>query len=168
MTIIEAFKTVRDMPYRIPLTSKEEDVCCNGKHKLLKDLLEKQGLEVRYRVCTFLWSSIALPEKVSSLQHDDNSTHVWLEVFINEEWIIVDATWDIGLKNIFHVNEWDGKSNTKPAVKPIEIFSPQKSVDIMNTKYDGDTLNDLKIDIDGEFNKAFNDWLEEQRVSVSE
>lgn len=150
------------MPYRIPLTLRENDVCCSGKHKLLKRLLEKQGLEVRYRICTFLWSSINLPKKVSGVQHDDNSTHIWLESFINNEWIIVDATWDSSLKNIFYVNEWDGKSNTEPAVKPIEIFSPQKSADIMNIEDDEDILNDLKRN--GEFYKAFNDWLEEQRV----
>lgn len=154
------------MSYRILLALGEKDVSCSGKHKLLKGLFEKQGLEVRYRVCTFLWSSIDLPEKVSSVQHNDNSTHVWLEVFIKDDWIVVDATWDSGLKNIFHVNKWDGKSNTQPAVKPIEIFSPQKSTDIMNNEDDEDILNDLKMN--GEFYKAFNNWLEEQRVSVSE
>jgi len=107
-----------------------------------------------------------LPEKVTSVQHNDNSTHVWLEVFLTDEWIIVDATWDSGLKNIFHVNEWDGKSNTKPAVKPIDIFNPQKSADIMNNENEEDILNDLKIN--REFYKTFNNWLEEQRVSVSE
>ena len=166
MDIIKAFQTVRDMPYRIPLALGEKDFCCSGKHKILKDLLIRQGFEVRYRVCSFLWSSIDLPSEVSDVPHDDLSSHVWLEVLIDGEWIVVDATWDSGLKNILHVNEWDGKSNTQPAVKPIEIFSPQKSADIMNNENDEDILNDLKIN--GEFYKAFNDWLEEQRVSVSE
>ena len=166
MNTIEAFKTVRDRPYRIPIALGEKDDCCNGKHKLLKELFEKQGLEVRYRICTFLWSSIDMPEKVSSIQHNNKSTHVWLEVLIQDEWIIVDATWDSGLKNIFNVNEWDGKSNTQLAVRPIEIFSPLKSADIMNNEDEEDILNDLKMN--GEFYEAFNNWLEEQRVSVSE
>ncbi len=154
------------MPYRIPLALGEKDVCCSGKHKLLKNLFEKQGLEVRYRVCTFLWSSIDLPGEVSKVPHHDLSSHVWLEVLIDGKWVIVDATWDIGVKNILHVNEWDGKSNTEPAVKPIKVFSPQKSTDIMNNESDEDTLNDLKIN--GEFYKAFNVWLEEQRISITE
>lgn len=166
MTIIEAFKTVRDMPYRIPLALGEKDVCCSGKHKILKDLFTKQGFEVRYRVCSFLWSSLDLPREASNVPHDDLSSHVWLEVLIDGEWIIVDATWDIGIKNIFHVNEWDGKSNTETAVKPLEIFTPQKSADIMNSENDEDILSDLKIN--GEFYKAFNGWLDKQRVSVSE
>jgi hypothetical protein len=165
MTIIEAFKTVRDMPYRIPLALGEKDICCSGKHKMLKDLFIEQGLEVRYRVCSFLWSSINLPKKVSNIPHDDLSSHVWLEVLIDGEWVIVDATWDIGIKNILHVNEWDGKSNTETAVKPLDIFTPQKSADIMNGENDEDILSDLKIN--GEFYKAFNNWLAEQRASVS-
>jgi hypothetical protein len=160
--IIEAFKTIRDMPYKIPLALDEKDVCCSGKHKMLKDLFAKKGLEARYRICSFLWSSIDLPEKVSRIPHNDNSTHVWLEVFINNKWVVVDATWDSGLKKIFHVNEWDGRSNTEPAVKPIEIFSPQKSEDIISGESDEDIVNDLEIN--GEFYKAFNGWLKEQRV----
>jgi hypothetical protein len=166
MTIIEAFKTVRDVPYRIPVSLGEKDVCCSGKHKILKDLFIEQGFEVRYRVCSFLWSSIDLPSEVSNIPHDDLSSHVWLDVLVDGKWVIVDATWDIGIRNIFQVNEWDGKSNTEPAVKPIEVFSPQKSADIMNNESNEDILNDLKVN--GEFYKAFNVWLEEQRVAVSE
>lgn len=165
MTIIKAFKTVRDMPYRIPLALGKKDVSCSGKHKILKDLFAEQGFKVRYRVCSFLWSSIDLPSEVLNVPHDDLSSHVWLEVEINNEWVIVDATWDIGIKNILHVNEWDGKSNTETAVKPLEIFTPQKSADIMNGENDEDILIDLKIN--GEFYEAFNNWLVKQRTSVS-
>jgi len=166
MNILKAFNNIRDIPYRIPLTLGEKDDCCSGKHKLLRDLLIKQGFEVRYRVCSFLWSSIDLPEKVSNVPHDDNSTHVYLEVLIDDKWTIVDATWDSGIKNILKVNKWNGKSNTKIAVEPTKIFSPQKSASIMHNEIEEDILNDLKIN--GEFYKAFNNWLNEQRVSVSE
>ena len=98
MDIIKTFEAVRDIPYRIPLTLDEEDNCCSGKHKLLKSMLVEQGYEVRYRVCSFLWSSVDLPEKIKAISHDDNCTHVWLEVLINNNWITVDATWDEGLK----------------------------------------------------------------------
>lgn len=166
MNIIESFKSVRDLPYRIPLTLNEKDVCCSGKHKMLKDLLEEDGFEVRYRVCSFLWSSVELPKEVANVAHDNQSTHVYLEVLIDGEWVVVDATWDLGIKNIFYVNEWDGESNTEIAVRPLEIFSPQKSADIMNHMNDEQILDDLKVN--GEFYKVFNNWLDEQRVVVSE
>lgn len=165
MNIIEVFKAVRDMPYRIPLTLGEDDFCCSGKHKILKDLLGERGFEARYRVCSFLWSSVNLPSKVSDIPHDDVSSHAWLEVSIDGEWVTVDATWDIGIKNIFYVNEWDGKSNMETAVKPLEIFTPRKSAYIMNSENDEAILSDLKIN--GEFYKAFNNWLAENRISTS-
>lgn len=161
MTPTEAFKNIRDIPYRIPLALRDKDSCCNGKHKLLRNSLEKLGYEVRYRICTFLWSSMDLPAKLSAIPHNDNSTHVWLEILINNEWIIVDATWDCGIKKNFHINEWDGTTNTVPAVKPVEIFSPEKSAEIMTGQNDEEILKDLKIN--GEFYRAFNEWLEEKR-----
>jgi len=166
MNIIEVFKTVRDIPYRIPLALGEKDECCNSKHKVLKDLLVKQGFECRYRMGSFLWGSFDLPDTVLSVHHDDLGSHVWLEILIEGKWVTVDATWDAGLKKIFHVNEWDGKSHTETAVKPLKIFTPQKSEKIMNNESEEGALSDLKIN--GEFYKAFNNWLEEQRASVSE
>lgn len=162
--LIADFKTVRDIPYRIPLTLDEKDNCCSGKHKLLKDLLIKQGLGVRYRICSFRWSSINLPEKVSGISHNDLCTHLYLEVLIDGQWIVVDATWDSSIRKILHVNEWDGKSDTEIAVQPIEIFSPKKSADIMNNENNDEILSDLRIN--GEFYRAFNDWLEENRKLV--
>ncbi|MCX6739793.1 MAG: hypothetical protein NTZ49_01020 [Candidatus Parcubacteria bacterium] len=161
MDIKSVFKTVRNIPYRIPVVLGEKDDCCSGKNKALKDLLNKQGLEVRYRVCGFLWSTIDLPKKVSKIPHDDYSTHLYLEALINKKWVIIDATWDIGLKNIFHINKWDGKSNTEIAVKPIEIFSPQKSADIMNSENIEEMKKDRKVN--GRFYEAFNNWLNEVR-----
>jgi hypothetical protein len=159
---ISAFKTVRDMPYRIPLALDEEDSCCNGKHRILKNLLIEQGFKVRYRICTFRWSSINLPEKVSNVPHDDNCAHLYLEVMINGRWVIVDATWDGGLKDIFHINEWDGKQNTEIAVKSISIFSPKESAEIMKNDDEEEILSDLQINV--EFYRAFNRWLEENRI----
>lgn len=162
-SIIKIFETVRDMPYRIPLNLKEADFCCSGKHKILKDLFIEQGLEIRYRVCSFSWSSINLPEKVRNISHGDYSTYVYLEVLIDGKWIVVDATWDKEIEDVLHVNEWDGKTDTKIAVNPLEIFSLDKSEGIMNGESDEKILNDLKIN--GKFYEAFNNWLEEVRIS---
>jgi hypothetical protein len=161
---MKIFETVRDIPYKIPLSLDEEDTCCSGKHKLLKDLLTKQGFKVRYRVCSFVWSSMNLPDKVSRIPHDENSQHIWLEVLIDNRWVTVDATWDIGIKKIFHVNEWDGQSDTEIAVQPLEVFTPERSASIIENESDEDILNDLRINKD--FYEAFNNWLAEQRIKI--
>jgi hypothetical protein len=48
--------------------------------------------------------------------------HLACKAYINEKWVLVDATWDLPLKRLgFPLNEsWDGVSNTLNAVKPEE------------------------------------------------
>jgi len=161
MDIISDFQYVRDIPYRLPLGLSEEDFSCSAKHKILKERLAKKGHEARYRVCSFLWSSLGLPKEISSIPHDDYSTHLFLEVLIDEKWLTVDATWDIGLRNIFHINEWDGKSNTEIAVIAIKIFTPQESAEIMDGADEAEEIKELEAN--GEFYRAFNGWLEGNR-----
>ena len=162
MDIISIFNQIRDIPYNIPVSLKEEDFCCSGKNKILKKALEKEGYKVRYRICSFLWaSSIDLPQKVLDVPHEVNNTHAYLEVLFKNKWVIVDPTWDIGLKNIFPINEWNLNKNNKIAVKPIKNFSLKKSADIMNSEDEQGILDDLKIN--GKFYKAINNWLSEIR-----
>jgi len=160
--VITNFYNVRDIPYRIPLSVGEEDHCCSGKSTLLKEQLEKLGYKVKFRVCSFKWSDMDLPEEVISVPHEDLSSHSYLEVLINGIWIIVDPTWDSGLKSIFTVNEWDGISNTEIAVKPIETFSTEKSSQIMANEDKQSIIADLQAN--GAFYQAFNDWLQQIRV----
>ncbi len=53
MDIRDEFTKIRDIPYRIPLSSEEEDQCCTGKHKRLFGVLQEAGYKIRWRVCTF-------------------------------------------------------------------------------------------------------------------
>ena len=123
MNSVEYFNQVRDIPYSIPIHQNNQDNCCNGKVRKLKNLVEREGYKTRYRVCTFRWSDLNIPKEILELQKEDLATHVYLEVLVGENWIKVDPTWDSGLKNIFSIAEWDGKTDTLLAVSPIEIYS---------------------------------------------
>jgi ribosomal protein S18 acetylase RimI-like enzyme len=165
--LIEIFNQIRDIPYRIPLaldeTEGEYGGSCLYKVELLKNLLESEGLECRYRICTFLWSQLNIPEEVMKAEHNDNAEHVWLEVLINNKWIILDPTWDIGLTRIFSINSWDGISDTKPAVKPSEIFDVDTSAAMMKfDDYEGELVKDLAVN--GEFYKELNNYFEKIRL----
>jgi hypothetical protein len=163
MDLIKIFNSIRDIPYRIPLSPDEEDNCCNGKHKKLFSLLKKAGHQARYRVCTFLWSSLNLPPELMKISHDDQAIHVYVELFLNNQWLVLDATWDIGLKKFFPINEWDARSNTEIAVKPIETFSLEKSAEIMNNQ----DKNYIHLESnDHKFSQAFNDWLNKIRQNL--
>lgn len=163
MDIVAEFKKIRDIPYRIPLAPGERDDCCSGKVERLLHVFKQSGHAARYRVCTFRWSSLGLPSELLQVPHDDDCTHVYLEVeIVSGEWKTVDATWDKGIKAVLPVNEWDGISNTTVAVPVRECFSPEKSLEYMR---ESATSEALLADLakNGQFYQAFNRWLEDQR-----
>lgn len=159
---IEKFEQIRDIPYRIPLGLNEIDDCCSGKHLSLSIELQKLGYKCKYKVCAFKWSDLKLPEELLATPHEDTSTHVYLEVEIDNVWKVVDATWDSHLSKILPVNTWDGESDTKIAVPALETFSDEKSRFIMDSENQSSIESDLKTN--GEFYKKFNDWLESKRT----
>ncbi|MCK4554477.1 hypothetical protein KAU19_06005 [Candidatus Parcubacteria bacterium] len=162
MDITKIFNSIRDIPYKIPLSLGDKAIDCDKKHKKLFDLLIRQGLKVRFRICVFLWSELNIPAKILKIPHIDKCEHLYLEVFINDQWTTLDVTWDIGLKNIFKVNEWNGKSNTALAVKPIKIYGPQENKKLSHTETKESFLEDIRTS--GSFYKAFNKWLEKNRI----
>lgn len=161
MNLSTLFDIERDIPYRIPLTKMEVDQCCSGKHERLMEEFRHAGFECRYRICWFKWSDIALPPDVASVPHDDDCTHVYLEVNIDGTWKIVDATWDPGLRSIFPVNEWiDGEEMTV-AVPSRKTLSPEDSEEYMQALTSEDIETDMKKHHD--FYQVFNEWLENAR-----
>ena len=65
------------------------------------------------------------------------------------------------MKNVFEVNNWDGKSNTKLAVKPLEIHKPQKNCKLSHNASKENFMKDISEN--GKFYKEFNNWLEKER-----
>ncbi len=45
-------------------------------------------------MCDFFWSDLELPTEILQVKHEDRSTHVYLEVTIYDEIVIVDPTRD--------------------------------------------------------------------------
>ncbi len=162
MDTVLSFREIRDIPYRIPLAVAEPDDCCSGKAKRLLEALKAAGVEARYRVVTFRWSDVKLPESVAAVPHEDESTHVYLEVKVGDAWKIVDPTWDSGLRSIFAVNDWDGVSDTTIAVPVRETYSLEKSAEIMDKAGDADEIR-ADLEKNGAFYRAFNEWLESVR-----
>lgn len=142
-SIIALFNEIRDIPYSIPLSTTEINNSCSGKAIVLKERLAKLGIESRYRVVSFKWSDLNLPKEVLEVPHQNDSTHVYLEVLLNGNWINVDPTWDKELNSVLPVNQWDGKSDTNIAVKVIDVFSLEESHNIM-TQSRNDEINEEK------------------------
>ncbi len=130
---IAIYNQIRDIPYAIipELRDPTEGpsgllkMCqgsCVPKHFLLGMLFEKLGIKIKYATYLFSWDDPEVkypPELRKIVKTLPTGTHLACKAYINNRWILVDATFDIKLKRAgFPVtNKWDGISNTKNAVK---------------------------------------------------
>lgn len=154
------FEQIRDTPYRISTSAEDEDLSCVGKNKKLLRELITHNFGVRWRVCTFKWSDLHIPESLLKITQDD-ATHAYLEVKIKNTWQVVDTTWDAPLKNILPITEWDGSSTSKIGVPCLTVYTPEESAEIMDGITSEEIEKDLKINKN--FYIAFNNWLEANR-----
>lgn len=140
--IVQSFFTIRDIPYRIPLSLDEESCNCAGKAIQLFAICEEVWVPCRYRVCEFFRSDLWLPEDISTIPHDDLTTHVFLEICIKDERYCVDPTRDNGLQSILPVTERNGVSSTYFAVKPIRFYDLVTSHTIMTADHQEQDITD--------------------------
>jgi hypothetical protein len=83
----------------------------------------------------------------------------------------VDATWDKGLASKLPVSEWDGRSDTALAVKPVESLKPVESQEEFDKLFDESGLQqwlssplNSPLKVDGKFFEALNKWAESIRT----
>lgn len=124
MDLISIFNSVRDIPFKLPESLEEENNTCWGKHRKLFLLLNQAGQKVRFRVCEFNWKEQKLPEEITNLPHKEQEYHLFLELNVNDKWLVIDCTMDSKLPKF---NTWDGKSDCNLGVKPTKIFTPLES-----------------------------------------
>lgn len=144
---IKLFKAIRDIPYYI--SNQDKDASCRAKAKLLGDLLTRTSLKCKIIRGTAKWADLGLPKKILNLGKRLEFDHFFVKVYIPErkKWVNVDATWDIGLKKKFIINEWNGLSNTSLAC-PIKITEELKPFD----------LEFRNFNPKDKFTKALNNW----------
>ena len=155
---VEKFYEIRDIPYHIALSDREENLQCETKNRMLADELSGLGYKTRERIGLFRWSEVNIPQEIKNLPHDDEASHLYLEVIPpdDKEWIVVDCTLNSELREAgFPISEWDGRSSTPIALDCYEII-PADS----NEKY----LNSIDYDEDLEVNyqiyNAFNKYCD--------
>ncbi len=131
---ISVFRHIRNIPYSLtpvmndPAEAPEQILVhgtgsCGPKQYLLAEMFRRLGYEVAFIIVPFRWSAqqFHYPPGLRDLAADlDTAYHLSCRVSIGGYPVLVDATWDPGLKCAgFPVNEtWDGLSDTACAVKP--------------------------------------------------
>jgi hypothetical protein len=157
---------VRDIPYYIAVSDKEQGYECVTKPEILDRLLQTIELKSRHIICEFRWEDLRLPKEILKLPHEDPETHEYLEVWIPErkKWVKVDPTWDSRLRPKLPIAEWDGLSNTKLAVIPIKILSPEESAAFI--AQDIGEEREKYMERNRKFFIALNRWLESIRKKI--
>ncbi len=180
---IAVFEYVRDIPYAIvaglgrPIQGPARMLVqnrgyCEPKHILMYMMYQRLGIPVKYVTYPFSWSAqdINYPWKLKKLVYGvPMGYHLACKTYINGEWVLVDATWDLPLKKLgFAVNEsWDGVSHTLNAVKPEEEIIHENDRDraeyIRARRWE--LLTEKKKVSSRRFFNELNNWLQEARNS---
>lgn len=171
---IAAFELVRRIPYRLTRWTGDPDSLfntqkgdCRHKAAAARRLFEKLGFQARQVMVVFDWANLPIPSRILQILPDTKSFHDSVEVRLGGKWMIVDPTWDPGLKAAgFPIMEkWDGVSPTlevTTAQNPVVRFDELgKNVDLY--AYFKIARPQRKRTL--EFNRAFNGWLEEVRAA---
>lgn len=180
---IAIFEHIRDIPYAIvarlghPIQGSARMLAqnrgyCEPKHILIYMMYQKLRIPVKYVTYPFSWSAqdINYPWKLKKLANGmPMGYHLACKVHINEEWVLVDATWDLPLKRLgFPVNEsWDGVSHTLNAVKPEEEIiheNERERVEYVRAIRWGLLTEKEKV-LSRRFFDELNKWLQEARDS---
>jgi len=174
------FDRIRDIPFAVEtdlflrdgaptLVLKRNKGFCVPKHHLLGLMFRELKVPVRYHTYSFRWNelNVEMPRELKKLAKELPLTyHLACGVLIRENWFFLDATWDSALKNAaFPINEnWDGNSDTKNAVIPLEEFVTETihaQKKLYRDKIEAYTFSEkLKLE---KFSKKLNKWLDEIR-----
>ncbi len=139
---ISIYQHIRDIPYvivpelRDPKTGPSGMIrmnkgSCVPKHFLMALMMGELVLPVKYVTYLFNWNDPAIkfpPALKKVAKNMPITAHLATKVNIDGRWTLVDATYDLPLKKAFFpVNEsWDGVSDTKNAVMPLDHVRPWK------------------------------------------
>jgi hypothetical protein len=174
---IALFERVRDLNYQYPASRNPIEVLqrgggsCSGKHYLLGELFRRQGLPVRHMLCThrFNDSPLPFPAHMQDLLRKNEilDLHDYLQISVDGEWIDVDATWPLGLRDfgLPATDDWDGKSPMVLTVIPDEQVQVQG--DPAKTKEEHlSKLTPRQRTLRKQFLEALSQWVTELQAEI--
>ncbi len=128
---VSIFNFVRDIPYYVGGEQNYQYVLakghgdCKGKADLLAVLFNELGYATRPVIVRYKLRN--LPAEAQYIP-DQIDYHHTLEVFIENHWVLTDATYDSPLgSGGYIINRWDGESNTRFCEKPLRIKRGHKN-----------------------------------------
>jgi transglutaminase-like putative cysteine protease len=176
---IALFERVRDLAYQYPASRDPVEVLqrksgsCSGKHYLLGELFRRQGLPVRHMLCThrFNDSPLPFPGHMQELLRKNEilDVHDYLQISVDGEWIDVDATWPLGLRDfgLPATDDWDGKSPMVLSVIPDEQVEVQQSDPAKTKEEQLSKLTPRQRTLRKQFLEALSAWVGELQAEIA-
>lgn len=175
--IMLLFNKARDISYGSIGSRNPKDVylqqkgTCSGKHELLKGLYKSLGIPVKNYIILHSFNNLPVkyPKKINEFLAKNKivDPHNFLKIKIEDNWIVVDVTWDLPLKNLgFPVNEnWNGKVDCNISVaqggKIMETDNPILKKQELLSKFSILEKKNRK-----QFLGLLTNWLEEEREKL--
>jgi len=174
---IEIFNQIRDIPYYlVPALPDPREwaasiltvnrASCSPKHYLMGMLFAKLEIPIKYATYPFKWGEQKLnypAELLKLAQRSPIVYHVACRAWLENKWVLLDASWDIGLKKAgFTVNEnWDGFSDTVNSVTPLDEIIHESLEERLEFVEEKKALytEEQKL-VYGRFIEGINTWLE--------
>ncbi len=156
MNKIAIFNQIRNKPYHISTEGESGSACTEKSLQLIKEL-NKLGLQARLIVGFMKWSRLKLPEELTNIPHDDDSSHAFVEIKNDKNrWVYIDPTWNPELAVAgFPIAKWDGINETSIALNCHKILSAEESEEHMKQVDFKRDMKSNKI-----FYRAFNNYCD--------
>ena len=169
--IIKIFEKIRDLPYEIGPHYEGEKLIeygrggCGSKNRYLANWFYLKDYKIKVCTTPYKWADLKFlpnePKNHPKAQKIGN--HVYLKVLIENNWVLVDTSWDKHLSTIFPVNlNWDGKSNQISATKITKekcMAYPEPYLSNRQKIQKSSVLDELDID----FSKKMNEYFDKIR-----
>ena len=171
LAAVQAFRTVRDMPYATNAAHDADALRrvgrgdCLAKSALLIEELQGLGLCARRVRWRYLLPEHPVEVRLLPTRYD---VHSAVQVRLGERWALVDATHDSLLAAKLTVADWDGASHTPPAYEPAgPIWVDGQHDDEIRAEIEEivQRWHGVSPSVGPTYQRAFNAWLDELRSS---
>lgn len=156
------FEEIRDKPFRVALSADRPANNCYFKCMELSQKLITLGYQVRGRLGEINWNNLSfIPNEILELfPQDQIDTHFYLEIFLNEEWFILDPTWNKSFAQKFNQPYSVFGQKNKSCFQIVRLYNNEEQSDYAWTWLNDQTVIAEYTSKTGEFFKALNNWLE--------
>ncbi len=156
----DIFLEIQERPYNcLPPTPSDTCNNCFYKGRELIQRLAILGYTVRGRVAETTWKAKGIPKEISDLLPDDLlTTHFYAEIYQDNEWRIIDPSFQPSLKKYgLTIGSWENGKSCFPLVK---VYSQEESIAYQKMWFDEEYQKDF-FERGGACWDALNKWFNE-------